>query len=141
MSNYGVASSGLAWQRYTLSTVPALVAWGSLCMPIPAAYITQITAFSALLAGDVHAHSRRLVPMWYPGCGQSAMAAAPGCSVLLHVVRRLILIPRVRCCRLRVYLTSIVTASLLVSFVSDSWRGFHAKSDAKHTSTSNNADE
>lgn len=67
MANYGVASSGLAWQRYALSTVPSLVAWGSLCMPISAAYITQITAFYALLTADIHAHSRRLVPIWYPG--------------------------------------------------------------------------
>jgi hypothetical protein len=81
MANYGVASSGLAWQRYALSTVPSLVAWASLCMPVSAAYITQITAFNALLAADVHAYSRRLVPMWYPGYVRLKAGAGRGRQV------------------------------------------------------------
>lgn len=67
MAHYGIASSGMAWQRYSLSVVPSLVAWTSLCMPLSACYITQIAAFNALLYGDLRAYSRRLVPAWYPG--------------------------------------------------------------------------
>lgn len=115
MARYGVASSSLAATRYTLSVVPSLMAAGSLCLPYTACYITQLLAFNGLLYADIKAHSRRLVPAW---CVSVNLA-----EVDMWTNPRIPL----RYPGLRVYLTGVVTLSLGVSFVADSYRRFRTR--------------
>ena len=66
MANYGQAASNTT--RYILSTTPSLIAFGSLVMTSSEyTLITQISGFIGLLAGDLFAARKHLVPKWYPG--------------------------------------------------------------------------
>lgn len=59
------------WTRLGLSVLPALVAWvtlGAIFAPdfLDLALLTQMLTFAALLAGDIQAARRHLMPAWYP---------------------------------------------------------------------------
>ncbi|CAG8555257.1 2888_t:CDS:2 [Paraglomus brasilianum] len=63
MAKYG---GEMGYKRYTLSVVPAILAWPTMLFPTEIALTTHLLGFTSLLYADVVSASRGLVPSWYP---------------------------------------------------------------------------
>ncbi|KAJ3070348.1 hypothetical protein HK102_006703 [Quaeritorhiza haematococci] len=84
MANYGNSARSLPTNtlRYTLSTVPSLIAFFSLGTGVPpsTALIAQLVGFNGLLAGDLYAARWGYVPAnWYPGLRVLLTTIVSGC--------------------------------------------------------------
>lgn len=68
---WGIAANGeqggfaQAWPGYVASVVPALLAWVSLALPVPAAFMAQIAGLLGLLVYDMWTVRRGIAPGWY----------------------------------------------------------------------------